>query len=188
MMLAGFSSFALVLAALGIYAVISYSVQQRTQELGIRTALGASPGSLQTRIILETLRLAAIGLVSIAPPFLGQAYASRWFGYPRVLVTGIVPLLVAVAAWRFRAAVAKRSELAPFVITLAVFLLSFAGLGISIFPYLIPNSVTLEDAAAPASSQVFMLVGAGVLVPLILGYTAWSYWVFRGKVGHEGYH
>ena len=62
MMLAGFSGFSLVLAALGIYAVISYSVQQRTQEIGIRTALGASPGSLQRNVLFETLRLAAIGL------------------------------------------------------------------------------------------------------------------------------
>ena len=66
--------------------------------------------------------------------------------------------------------------------------LSFVGLGISMYPYLIPNSITLQMAAAPESSQAFMLVGAAVLVPLILAYTAWSYWVFRGKVAHEGYH
>jgi cytochrome d ubiquinol oxidase subunit II len=171
----------------GASVVVAYAL------LGAGWLNWKTEGSLQRRARawlprLGATMLAAIALVSIATPFLGQAYASRWFGYPRVLVTGVVPLLVAVAAWRFRAAVAKRSELAPFVITLVVYQLSFAGLGISIFPYLIPNSVTLEDAAAPASSQVFMLVGAGALVPLILGYTAWSYWVFRGKVGHEGYH
>jgi cytochrome d ubiquinol oxidase subunit II len=56
------------------------------------------------------------------------------------------------------------------------------------YPYLIPNSITLQMAAAPPSSQAFMLVGAAVLVPLILAYTAWSYWVFRGKVADHGYH
>ncbi len=74
------------------------------------------------------------------------------------------------------------------MLTLSVFGLSFVGLGISMYPYLVPNSITLEMAAAPASSQAFMLAGAALLVPLILAYTAWSYWVFRGKVGHEGYH
>ena len=74
------------------------------------------------------------------------------------------------------------------MLTLAGFGLSFVGLGLSMYPYLVPNSVTLQMAAAPSSSQAFMLVGAAILVPLILAYTAWSYWVFRGKVAHEGYH
>ena len=82
----------------------------------------------------------------------------------------------------------RNYELSPFVLTLAVFGLSFVGLGISFYPYLIPNAITLQMAAAPESSQAFMLVGASILVPLILVYTALSYWVFRGKVSHEGYH
>ena len=107
---------------------------------------------------------------------------------PRVLFTAQVPLVIAILTWRFVRSLRRNYELAPFVITLAVFALSFVGLGISMYPYLIPNSITLQMAAAPASSQAFMLVGAAVLVPLILAYTAWSYWVFRGKVAHEGYH
>jgi cytochrome d ubiquinol oxidase subunit II len=63
-----------------------------------------------------------------------------------------------------------------------------AGLGVTIWPYVVPGALTIWDTAAPESSQMFMLVGAAVLVPLILAYTAWSYWVFRGKVAHEGYH
>ena len=55
-------------------------------------------------------------------------------------------------------------------------------------PYVVPDSVTIWDAAAPEKSQVFMLIGAGIMVPIILIYTGFSYWVFRGKVGHEGYH
>ena len=102
--------------------------------------------------------------------------------------TAQVPLIIAILTWRFARSLRRNYELAPFVITLAVFGLSFVGLGISMYPYLIPNSITLQMAAAPASSQAFMLVGASVLVPLILAYTAWSYWVFRGKVAHEGYH
>jgi cytochrome d ubiquinol oxidase subunit II len=132
--------------------------------------------------------LACIFAVSASTPFLGAQYWERWFSMPRVLFTAQVPLVVAILTWRFVRSLRRNYDLAPFVITLAVFGVSFVGLGISIYPYLIPNSITLQMAAAPASSQAFMLVGAGVLVPLILAYTAWSYWVFRGKVAHEGYH
>ena len=138
--------------------------------------------------MLAPLTLAALVAVSVATPFLGGEYFERWFSMPRVLFTAQVPLVIGILTWRFVRSLRRNYELAPFVLTLAVFGLSFVGLGISFYPYLVPNSITLQMAAAPASSQVFMLVGASVLVPLILAYTAWSYWVFRGKVAHEGYH
>ena len=138
--------------------------------------------------IFAPLTLAAIAAVSAATPFLGNAYFDRWFSMPRVLFTAQVPLVIAILTWRFVRSLRRDYELAPFVLTLSVFGLSFVGLGISMYPYLIPNSITLQMAAAPESSQAFMLVGAAVLVPLILAYTAWSYWVFRGKVAHDGYH
>src|SRR5690606_120808 len=78
-------------------------------------------------------------------------------------------------------------ELAPFLLTLGLFALTFAGLCISMFPYVVPRALTVHDAAAPDASLGFMLVGAVVLVPVILAYTGWAYWVFRGKVGDEGY-
>ncbi len=132
--------------------------------------------------------LVCILAVSLATPYLGPQYFDRWFSMPRVLITAQVPLIIVILTWRFVRSLRRNYDLAPFVLTLAVFALSFAGLGISMYPYLIPNSITLQMAAAPESSQVFMLVGASVLVPVILAYTAWSYWVFRGKVAHEGYH
>ena len=79
-------------------------------------------------------------------------------------------------------------ETAPFLLTLGVFLLSFVGLCISVFPYVIPGAVTIWEAATDHSGQVFMLWGTAFVLPMILGYTAWSYWVFRGKTGDEGYH
>ena len=108
---------------------------------------------------------------------------------PRVLFTAQVPLIIAILTWRFVRSLRRNYELAPFVLTLAVFGLSFVGLGISMYPYLIPNSDHAADGGGARSrARLFMLVGAAVLVPLILAYTAWSYWVFRGKVAHEGYH
>lgn len=132
--------------------------------------------------------LVAIIAVSLATPFLEASYWQRWFTMPNVLFAAQVPLLIAVASAAFFIALRRRWERAPFLIALFVFLLCFVGLGISMFPYVVPGAVTIWDAAAPEKSQVFMLIGAGLMVPLILAYTAWSYWVFRGKVGHEGYH
>src|SRR5260370_28673452 len=77
----------------------------------------------------------------------------------------------------------------PFFLSLALFALSYAGLGISMWPYIVPQSITIWQAASPQNSQLFMLIGVAILVPLILGYTGWAYWVFRGKVRPgSGYH
>jgi cytochrome bd ubiquinol oxidase subunit II len=130
----------------------------------------------------------AIGLVSLATPFLENQYWRRWFEAPGLYVTVPMPLLVlgtTVLLWR---SLRSDTDWHPFVYTLVLFLLSMIGLAISIWPDVIPGAVSIWDAAAPHSSQVFMLVGAGLLIPIILAYTAWSYWVFRGKVGEEGYH
>ncbi|WP_309087207.1 cytochrome d ubiquinol oxidase subunit II [Phenylobacterium sp.] len=132
--------------------------------------------------------IACIAAVSAATPLLEVAYWERWFSMPNVLFAAQVPLLVAVGSVLFFLSLRKRRQVAPFLLTLGLFALTFTGLGISMFPYIVPQEVTIWAAAAPAASQSFMLVGAVVLIPIILGYTGYSYWVFRGKVGHEGYH
>jgi cytochrome d ubiquinol oxidase subunit II len=99
-----------------------------------------------------------------------------------------VPLLTAIIAGFLFYGLRKRWELAPFLLALALFLLGMIGLGVTIWPYVVPGALTIWDTAAPARSQWFMLVGAVITIPLILGYTGWAYWVFRGKVGGEGYH
>lgn len=129
-----------------------------------------------------------IAAVSLATPFLEEAYYRHWFAWPHVLFTAQVPLLVAIVTVALAMSLRRRYERLPFVLALALFALSLAGLGISIFPDIVPGRVTIHEAAAPESSLLFMLVGAGVLIPIILAYTAYSYWIFRGKVAHEGYH
>jgi cytochrome bd ubiquinol oxidase subunit II len=133
--------------------------------------------------------LAAIGAVSIATPFLHIQYAHRWFTFPNIILTAPVPIAVAAVTVALLRALANRLDTQPFFLTLALFALSYAGLGISMFPYIVPQSIDIWQAAAPRNSQLFMLFGVAVLIPLILIYTAWAYWVFRGKVrpGH-GYH
>ena len=133
--------------------------------------------------------LGAIGAVSIATPFLSVEYAQRWFTWPNVILTAPVPIAVAVVTAMLLRSLANRQDYRPFFLSLALFALSYAGLGISMYPYIVPQSITIWQAASPRTSQIFMLFGVAVLIPLILAYTAWAYWVFRGKVRPEsGYH
>jgi cytochrome d ubiquinol oxidase subunit II len=131
--------------------------------------------------------LAAIGMVSLATPFLDMEYAQRWFFWPNVALTALVPIAVAIVTVMLLRSLARKQDYRPFFLALALFALSYAGLGISMWPYIVPRSITIWQAASPPSSQLFMLVGVAILVPIILAYTAWNYWVFRGKV-RGGYH
>jgi cytochrome d ubiquinol oxidase subunit II len=133
--------------------------------------------------------LLAIGAVSIATPFLHIQYARRWFTWPNLVFTAPVPIAVAAVTVALLRSLANRQDTQPFLLTLVLFALTYAGLGISIYPYIVPQSIDIWQAAAPRNSQLFMLVGVAVLIPLILTYTAWAYWVFRGKVlAGSGYH
>jgi len=133
--------------------------------------------------------IALIGTVSLVTPLLRPEYLARWFGWPSGLFSAIVPLLLAGAAWMLWTGLRDGHTHRPFLATMAIFVLSYAGLGISFYPYLVPPSLTIWDAAAPDPSLKFLLVGAVVLLPMILGYTGYSYWVFRGKVQPgEHYH
>jgi len=139
------------------------------------------------RMLLPAL-IAAIAAVSLATPFLGHGYFDRWFGFPTIVGVAPVPVLVALSGYAMWRALAARRELAPFLLTLLLFGLCLMGLAISMWPDVVPGVVSIWDAAAPPQSQSFMLVGALIMVPIILIYTGWAYWVFRGKTGEEGYH
>jgi len=106
-----------------------------------------------------------------------------------MILTAPVPIAVAAVTVLLLRSLANKQDRQPFFLALALFALSYAGLGISMWPYIVPQSITIWQAASPENSQVFMLFGVGFLVPLILGYTAWTYWVFRGKVkAGSGHH
>jgi len=116
--------------------------------------------------------------------------AARWFSQPQLMYFSPVPILVVLFTFLVLRACKKRYELSPFLYTLALVFLAYTGFIISLWPYVIPPSVTIWEAAAPQSSQLFALIGALILIPIILIYTGLSYWVFRDKVriGDEGYH
>jgi cytochrome d ubiquinol oxidase subunit II len=133
--------------------------------------------------------LGLIGVVSLWTPFLNPVFLARWLAWPAILYTAPVPILVAGCALALFNGLAKRQEVVPFLAALGLFVLSFIGLGISFYPYIVPPSLTIWEAAAPDNSLRFLLVGAAILIPVILAYTAYSYWVFRGKVDPAGgYH
>jgi cytochrome bd ubiquinol oxidase subunit II len=171
----------------GASLVVGYAL------LGAAWLIWKTEGPLQARArrwarrLLPAL-LVAIGAVSLATPFIEPRYFYRWFEWPGMLVAVPMPLLVLLAAWMCWRSLSRERDAAPFLWALALFLLAMAGLAVSIWPDVIPGRVSIWEAAAPYDSQLFMLVGAAVLVPIILAYTAWAYWVFRGKVGEEGYH
>ncbi len=130
-----------------------------------------------------------IGAVSLATPFLRPEYLARWFGWPSGAWSAVVPVLLALAIWQLWSGLRNQNHLRPFLATVALFVLSYIGLGVSFYPNLVPPSLTIANAAAPDSSLRFLLVGSVVLIPMILAYTAYSYWVFRGKVRPgDGYH
>lgn len=126
--------------------------------------------------------------ISLYTPFVQPQYFDRWFAMPHILFASQVPLLTVIVAFALFRSLSKRAEAAPFFMSLAIFLLGMAGLAVSMWPYVVPSSLTIWDAAAPERSQIFMLVGVAICLPFILAYTGWAYWVFRGKVGPEGYH
>jgi cytochrome d ubiquinol oxidase subunit II len=171
----------------GISVVAGYALLGATW-LVLKTGGPTQAHARRLALGLGIATLVALAAVSAATPFLTFDYWRRWFALPGILLTAQVPLLVLIAAATFFWSLRRGADRLPFLAALALFLLGYVGLGVSIYPYVVPRAVTIWQAAAPPSSQLFMLVGAIVILPVILGYTAWAYWVFRGKVEAHGYH
>lgn len=173
----------------GVGLVVAYAL------LGATWLVMKSESTLQNtmrrtaRGLLLTL-LAVIAVISLWTPLVHSQIAERWFSLPNLYYLLPVPLLVIIASallWRHLGRDASHAQ--PFILTLVLIFLGFSGLGISIWPAIIPPSITLWQAAAPEQSLEFMLIGALFIIPVILVYTFWSYYVFRGKVPQdEGYH
>jgi cytochrome d ubiquinol oxidase subunit II len=141
---------------------------------------------LAVRAAIATIVL--MGAVSLYNITLNADYAARWLSAPEIYWVAPVPILTAIVAISMLRAITRERNSKPFWLGIALFFLGMSGLGVTIWPYVVPESVTIWQAAAPYRSQAFMLVGVAITLPLIIGYTAWAYWVFRGKVADEGYH
>jgi len=172
----------------GVALVVGYSL------LGATWLVLKTEGEIQKRARDYAERagfalLVLIGVVSLATPYLNPAYLERWFAWPTAIFSVIVPALVLGCMFLLYSGLRRGYEMQPFLATLGIFLLCFIGIGISFYPYMVPPNLTIWQAAAPDDSLLFLLVGALVLLPLIIAYTGYAYWVFRGKVkAGEGYH
>jgi cytochrome d ubiquinol oxidase subunit II len=171
----------------GLSVVCGYALLGATW-LVWKTEGSAQAHARRMAFALGIATLIAMVAVSAATPFLAYDYWRRWFSLPGVFLTAQVPLLTLIVTVAFFWSLRRGAERLPFLMALALFLMGFVGLGVSMYPYLVPRAITLWDAAAPPQSQSFMLVGTAVIFPIIIVYTAWAYWVFRGKVGTHGYH
>ena len=171
----------------GAALVIGYGL------LGACWLIWKAEGTLQDHAfararVLGIMLLGAIAAVSLATLTLEPLYYRRWLAFPGLLATAQVPLATLIVSVLLFRSLKRRQEYQPFLYALGLFGLCIIGLGVSIWPNVIPARLSIWQAAAPYRSQLFMLIGAGIMVPVILAYTGWAYWVFRGKVGGDGYH
>jgi cytochrome d ubiquinol oxidase subunit II len=126
-----------------------------------------------------------MGLVSLSMPFLNSDIKNLWFSLPNFFLLLPMPLLSAgilVLLWND---IRKQREYRPFFLSLGLFFMNYVGLGISMWPWLVPFSVSFRQAAAAPESQSLLIVGTAVMLPVVLAYTAFCYYIFRGKTSHE---
>jgi cytochrome d ubiquinol oxidase subunit II len=180
-----FSPFPL-LAGAGV--IIAYTLLGSTW-LIMKTESDLRDRMVQVARPFAGLLLLAIVAVSIYTPLRHHDVAERWFSFPNLILLSPVPLLVLAAIVLLLRSLRRDPHRVPFVMALGLIFLGYSGMGISIWPHIVPPTISIWEAASSASSQGFLLVGTLFIIPFILMYTTWSYWVFRGKVRHgEGYH
>lgn len=172
----------------GLGVAVAYTL------LGATWLVLKTEGELQRTMIrvsrpIAIVLVGVIAVVSAWTPLAIEGIAERWFSLPDFWFFVPVPVLVLVAAWRLLRALDHDPHAGPFLWSLLLIFLCYSGFVISIWPNIVPPSLSIRDAAAPAQSMGFTLVGALLIIPVIIGYSAWAYWVFRGKVkAGEGYH
>ena len=172
----------------GFGLVVAYTL------LGSTWLVMKTETTLQTRMKHITSRLviiffAVLILISIITPLIHPQIRERWFTFPNVLYFSPVPLLVILSSYGIWKKCHQDSHCTPFLLALALVFLGLSGFVISVWPYVIPTSITIWEAAAPPQSQLFSLIGTLFILPFVFMYTAWTYYVFRGKVkAGEGYH
>lgn len=172
----------------GIGLVTAYAL------LGCTWLILKTEGRLQEKmqkvaVPLTWAVLLVIVAISAWTPLAQPAISARWFSLPNIIWFAPVPVLVGLVGYLLLRSLSRAPQAGPFVLTLCLVFVGYSGLGISLWPNIIPPSVSIWEASAPAQSQGFTLVGALLIIPMILMYTAWSYYVFRGKVRvGDGYH
>jgi cytochrome d ubiquinol oxidase subunit II len=174
----------------GLGLVAGYALLGATWLIAKTDGAVAARAVGQARVTLFAV-LAFIAAVSLWTPLAVDRIAARWFSTPNIYFLWPVPLVTAALGWVVWRGLQRGREVTPFVGAVGLFVLSFLGLAISTFPYLVPPTLTVWDTAAVPDSQIFTLIGVVFMLPIILGYVVFVYWTFRGKVGAGaagGYH
>lgn len=173
----------------GFGLLVSYAL------LGSTWLVMKTEGPLQQRMkdLAKPVTLVLLGIivvVSLWTPFAHPVVAQRWFSLPNLVFFAPVPIFVALATFGIIKTLQRETaHAAPFLLALFMLFMGYSGLAISLWPNIIPPDISIWSAASPPQSMGFTLVGALFIIPFILAYTAWSYYVFRGKVkAGDGYH
>jgi cytochrome d ubiquinol oxidase subunit II len=172
----------------GVGLLVAYAL------LGCTWLIMKTEGALQRRVkalarLATIVLFAVIVIVSVWTPLAHSSIAARWFSLPNIIIFAPVPVLVVATTWLMMRVLRDETHASPFLLALLLLFLGYTGFAISLWPNIIPPAISIREAAAPPESMGFTLVGALLVIPFILGYTAFSYYVFRGKVkAGEGYH
>ena len=155
--------------------------------------IGKTDGVLQAKAIRRASGgiwgvLIGIATISLATPFVSARIFEKWFSFPAMLYLAPLPILSAMllaALWRslnqLKTSPKARGPWRPFAAVIALFTLAFSGMAYSFFPYVVPEQLTIYESASAPESLIIILVGTLFVLPTILGYTALSYYIFRGK-------
>jgi cytochrome bd ubiquinol oxidase subunit II len=173
-----------VICGLGVAA--GYALLGATWLILKTTGATAAYGRATARFALPATLL-FIAIVSLWTPIAFPRIAARWFGWPNIAYLAPVPLVTALVAWGIWRALDGTSDGRPFLLSIALFLLAFLGLGISLFPYAVPYEATLWQAASSPPTLAFAGIGTALILPVVLGYLAFAHRVFRGKTTDAGY-
>lgn len=169
----------------GFAVVVGYAM------LGATWIIWRASGTLQQDMRRYARNLGAamiviFGIVGIWSPLSDASYFHRWFDWPRIFPTAVAPLSVLFLAYIFfkhlRSSQLANHDKIPFLCGLGFFVVSFGGLGYSIFPMIIPPTINIWQAAAPSTSLEFLLPGLLVMIPIIIAYNIFAYYIFRGKI------
>ncbi len=180
---AWFTGFA-TLVALGVvigYVLLGATYLIMKTEAQVQAAL--FPVARATAIALFVIAV----LITILTPLRYEWAARRWLTFPDILAFGLLPLIASLSFWRLFKALSLGRTYAPFAWTLGIFLSSFLGLGLTIYPYIVPNTYTIYAAATGSGTLIFMLTVVGFFIPIMIAYNAYLYVTFRGKTGIGGY-
>ena len=129
--------------------------------------------------------LGFMGIVSLWVPFLNNQIFDRWFSWPNMFYFSPLPIISVFVSFYLIRTLTNGKEVTPFLLSILLFILAYIGLAVSLWPWVVPYSISVWEAAAASESLSLLSVGAAIMLPVVLIYTAYSYYIFRGKTSHE---